>query len=117
MVVESQREIEDFLETNVQYPMDGGSGVGDRHLSYCIRWSRRDCRFSDDYIYMHIYSFMRIIDNSTFGLDVAINIATERMKCAPPPAPGWAEAEPCQHCGACRATEKIPSEKLRGKIS
>ena len=31
MVVEPQREFEDFLETTVQYPLDDGTGVILRH--------------------------------------------------------------------------------------
>ena len=38
MVVEPQREFEDFLETTVQYPLDDGTGVIWRGSSDVTRW-------------------------------------------------------------------------------
>jgi hypothetical protein len=83
MVVEPQREFEDFLETTVQYPLDNGTGVILRHKDR--PWETDSYRIAlggvagtaDIQAATATGTFMRIIDNSTFGLDAAISIATD----------------------------------------
>jgi hypothetical protein len=83
MVVEPQREFEDFLETTVQYPLADGTGVILRHKDRL--WETSSYRIAlggvagtaDIQAATATGTFMRIIDNSTFGLDAAISIAAD----------------------------------------
>ena len=83
MVVEPQRIFEDFLETTVHYPLDGGTGVTLRHKERL--WETNSYRIAlggvagtaDIQAATATGTFMRIIDNSTYGLDAAISIAAD----------------------------------------
>jgi hypothetical protein len=83
MVIEPQREFKEFLETNVQYPTADGTGVILRHKERT--WNINSYRIAlggvagtaDIQAATATGTFMRIIDNSTFGLDAAISISAE----------------------------------------